>query len=217
MPQTRTAASLLLLGLTACSAGAGLQVLSAPDDAMRVARIARPLVETLPFRFAGRSFAFHVIGDDRAVGWHVAPGIIYVSQTAARYATDEALAQLLAHALAHDLLAHPPSRTDVSDSRTAMGLAAVVAVPGGIVLGGMVEGMTRPSDYTLGQEIAAERIGLRLWLRSGRNCATWIALREGQKERGQSWHEPIKDVAPPFDDLLVVASEECGVSPAARP
>ncbi len=213
---SRAATSLLLLSLTACSAGAGLQVLSAPDDVVRVERIARALVEAVPFRSPRGPATFHVIGDDRAVGWHVAPGIIYVSQTAARYATDDELSQLLAHALAHDLLAHPPSETDISDGRTAAQLAAVVAVPGGIVLGGMVDGVIGASDYTLAQEIEAERNGLRLWLWSGRSCATWIALRQGQRDRGQSWHEPIKDVAPPFDDLLAVATEECAGSPAAR-
>jgi hypothetical protein len=179
-----------------------------------VERVARPLLDIPPFRHLGKSFTFHVIGDERAVAWYVGPGIIYVSQAAARSATDEELSQLLAHALAHDLLVHPPGETDVSDGRTVAQIVTVVAVPGGIVLGGMVDAMTAPSDYTLAQEIEAERIGLRLWLWSGRSCATWIALREGQEKRGQSWHEPIKDVAPPFDALRAVASEECAVSTA---
>jgi hypothetical protein len=212
----RATAFLVLLALAACSAGAGLPVLSSPEDVVRVERIAHPMLESLPFRFLRKTFTFHVIGDDRAAAWHVAPGIIYVSQTAARYSTDDELSQVLAHALAHDLLAHPPSETDVSDGRTAAQLAAVVAVPGGIVLGGMVDGVMGARDYTLSQEIEAERNGLRLWLWSGRSCGAWIALRQGQRDRGQSWHEPIKDIAPPFDDLLAVASEECAGTPAAR-
>src|SRR3972149_5340198 len=62
--------------------------------------------------------------------------------------------------------------------------------------------MTRSPDHPLAHEIEAEKIGLRLWLRSGRNCASWIALRRGQKERKDGWHEPIKDVSPPFEDLI---------------
>jgi len=76
--------------------------------------------------------------------------------------------------------------------------------------------MTDSTDYTLAQEIEAEKIGLRLWLRSGRSCMTWIGLRAGQKERGRSWHEPIKGVAPPLDDLTAVAERECG-QPPLRP
>ena len=203
----------LVLVLAACSVGAGLQVLSAPDDAIRVQRIARPLVQTLPFKFLGRSYAFHIVGDDRAAGWNVAPGIIYVSQHAARYASDDELAQFIAHTLGHDLLAHPATQTDVSDSRLAAEITTIVVVPGGLVLGGIVEGMARASDYTLAQEIEAETIGLRLWLRSGRSCASWIALRQEGKERGDRWHEPIKNVVPPFDDLIVVVEKECAGHP----
>ena len=199
----------LALALAACSVGSGLPVLSAPDDAIRVQQIARPLVQTLPFRFLGRSYAFHIVGDDRAAGWNVGPGIIYVSQQAARYASDNELAQFIAHSLGHDLLAHPPTQTDVSDSRLAAELTTVVVVPGGLVLGGIVEGMAGVSDYTLAQEIEAETIGLRLWLRSGRSCASWIALRQEGKERGDTWHEPIKDVFPPFNDLIAAAKQEC--------
>ena len=205
----RAAVLPLLLAFMGCSVGAGLQVLSAPDDAIRVERIARSLLQTLPFKFLGRSYEFHIMGDDRATGWNVAPGIIYISQQTARYASDDELAQLIAHTLGHDLLAHPVARTDVSDSLLAAEVTAVVAVPGGLVLGGIFEGVTGTSDYTLAQEIEAERIGLRLWLRSGRSCPAWIALRQGERDRGGSWHEPIKDVVPPFDDLIAAAKKEC--------
>jgi len=205
----RSAVPLIVLALTACSVGAGLQVLSAPDDKIRVERIAQTLLKTLPFRFLGRSFAFHIVGDDRAAGWNIAPGIIYISQPAARHSSDDELAQLIAHSMGHDLLAHPVTKTDVSDSRLAAELTTIAVVPGGILLGGIVEGMTGNSDYTLAQEIEAERIGLRIWLRSGRDCGTWIGLRQGQKERGGSWHEPIKEVAPPLDDLTAAAKTEC--------
>ena len=199
----------LMLLFTACSPGAGLQVLSAPDDALRVERLAHPLAQTLPFRYLGRSFAFYIVGDDRAAGWNVAPGIIYVSQDAARYASDDELSQLIAHSIGHDLLAHPATDADVSDSRLAAELTIIAVVPGGLLLGGIIEGMAATSDYTLAQEIEAERFGLRLWLRSGRNCATWIVLRRGQKERKTSWHEPIKDVSPPFEDLIAMVEQEC--------
>jgi len=149
------------------------------------------------------------MGDDRAAAWNVAPGIIYISQHAARHASDDELAQLIAHALGHDLLAHPEIRTDVSDSRLAVELTTIAVVPGGFLLGGFVEAMTGNTDYTLAHEIEAEKIGLRLWLRSGRGCAIWITLRGEQKERGGSWHEPIKDVVPPFGDLIGVAKKEC--------
>ena len=198
-----------MLALTACSVGAGLQVLPAPDDKIRVDGIAQTLLKTLPFKFLGRSFAFHIVGDDRAAVWNIAPGIIYLSQPAARYSSDDELAQLIAHAIGHDLLAHPVTKTDISDSRLAAELTTIVVVPGGILLGGIFEGMTGDSDYTLAQEIEAERIGLRIWLRSGRDCATWMALRKAQKERGTSWHEPIKEVAPPLDDLTAAAKTEC--------
>jgi hypothetical protein len=205
----RAVVPVVMLALTACSVGAGLQVVSAPDDKIRVERIAQTLLKTLPFKYLGRSFAFHIVGDDRASGWNIAPGIIYISQPAARHASDDELAQLIAHSIGHDLLAHPVSKTDVSDSRLAAELTAIAVVPGGILLGGIFEGATASSDYTLAQEIEAERIGLRIWLRSGRDCATWIALRQGQKEGGGSWHEAIKDVAPPLDDLAAVAYREC--------
>jgi hypothetical protein len=201
---------LIVLSLTACSVGAGLQVVSVPNDKIRVERIADTLLKTLPFKYLGRSFAFHIVGDDRAAGWNIAPGIIYISQPAARHASDDDLAQLIAHAIGHDLLAHPVEINDVSDSRFAAEFTTIAVVPGGILLGGIIDGMTRSSDYTLAQEIEAERIGLRIWLRSGRSCGTWISLRQGHKERGATWHEPIKDVAPPLDDLAAVAERECG-------
>ncbi len=201
---------LIVVALTACSAGAGLQVVSVPDDKIRIERIADTLLKTLPFKYLGRSFAFHIVGDDRAAGWNIAPGIIYISQPAARYASDDELAQLIAHVIGHDLMAHPVERNDVSDSRLAAELTTIAVVPGGILLGGIIEGVTRSSDYTLAEEIEAERIGLRIWLRSGRSCVTWISLRQGQKERGTTWHEPIKEVAPPLDDLTAVAERECG-------
>jgi hypothetical protein len=119
------------------------------------------------------------------------------------------LAQLIAHSIGHDLLTHPVIKTDVSDSRQAAELTVIAVVPGGLLLTGIVEGMMGGSEYSLAQEINAERIGLRLWLHSGRTCATWIALREKQKEQGKSWHEPLKDVTPPFDDLITAAKEEC--------
>jgi len=199
----------LTLALTGCSAGAGLQVLSSPDDKLRVERTAHTFLRTLPFKYLGRSYALDIMGDDRAAAWNVAPGIIYISQYAARHASDDELAQLIAHTLGHDLLAHPLIRTDVSDTRLAAELTTITVVPGGLLLGGIVEAMTGNPDYTLAHEIEAEKIGLRLWLRSGRSCATWIALRGKQKERGGSWHEPIKDVAPPLDDLIGVAKKEC--------
>ncbi len=199
-----------MVALSACSAGAGLQVVSVPNDKSRVERIAGTLLRTLPFKFLGRSFAFYIVGDDRATGWNIAPGVIYISQPAARYASDDELAQLIAHAIGHDFLDHPVQGNDVSDSQLAAELTAIAVVPGGIVLGGIIEAMTRNSDYTLAQEIEAERIGLRIWLRSGRSCGTWVSLRQGQKERGATWHEAIKDVAPPLDDLMAVAERECG-------
>lgn len=211
---TRAVVSLLMLALTACSVGAGLQVVSAPDDKIRVEGIAQTLLKTLPFKFLGRSFAFHIVGDDRAAVWNIAPGIIYLSQPAARYSSDDELAQLIAHAIGHDLLAHPVNKTDVSDSRLAAEFTTITVVPGGILLGGIFEGMTRNSDYTLAQEIEAERIGLRIWLRSGRDCATWMALRKAQKDVGTSWHEPIKEVAPPLDDLTAMAVRECSRWPS---
>jgi hypothetical protein len=149
------------------------------------------------------------MGDDRAAAWNIAPGIIYISQRAARHASDDELAQLIAHTLGHDLLAHPVIRTDVSDSRFAAEFTTITVVPGGILLGGIVEAMTGSTDFTLAEEIEAEKIGLRLWLRSGRGCASWTALRRDQKERKDSWHEPIKDVSPPFEDLTVVVEKEC--------
>jgi len=167
------------------------------------------LLKTLPLSIRRRSFAFHIVGDDRASEWNIAPGIIYISQPAARDASDDELAQLIAHSLGHDLLAHPVSTTDVSDSRQAAELTAIAVVPGGFLLTGIVDGMVGSREYTLGQEINAERIGLRLWLHNGRPCTMWIALREKQKEQGRSWHEPIKDVTPPFDDLITAAKEEC--------
>lgn len=205
-----------MLALAACSAGAGLQVLSAPDEKIRVERSAHMLLESLPFKFVRRSFTFYIVGDDRASGWNIAPGIIYISQPAARNASDDELTQLIAHSIGHDLLAHPVRETDVSDSRQAAELVAIGVVPGGLLLAGIVEGMTRNGDYTLSQEIDAERIGLRLWLYSGRTCATWIALREKQKEQGRSWHELRKDVAPPFNDLIAVVKGEC-VGPHPNP
>ncbi|PTL35501.1 hypothetical protein CLG94_09535 [Candidatus Methylomirabilis limnetica] len=198
-----------MLALTACSAGAGLQVLSAPTEKIRVERSAHMLLKTLPLSIRRRSFAFHIVGDDRASEWNIAPGIIYISQPAAHDASDDELAQLIAHSLGHDLLAHPVSKTDVSDSRQAAELTAIAVVPGGLLLTGIVDGMVGSREYTLGQEINAERIGLRLWLHNGRPCTMWIALRKKQKEQGRSWHEPIKDVPPPFDDLITAAKEEC--------
>ena len=198
-----------MLALTACSAGIGLQVLSAPNEKIRVEQSAHMLLKTLPLSVGRRSFAFYVVGDDRASEWNIAPGIIYISQLAARDASDDELAQLIAHSIGHDLLAHPVSKTDVSDGRQAAKLTAIAVVPGGLLLAGIVEGMADSSEYTLAQEIDAERHGLRLWLHSGRTCATWIALREKQKEQGKSWHEPLKDVTPPFDDLITAAKGEC--------
>ncbi|MBZ0160210.1 hypothetical protein [Candidatus Methylomirabilis sp.] len=198
-----------MLALTACSAGAGLQVLSASNEKIRVERSAHALLKTLPLSVARRSFAFYIVGDDRASEWNIAPGIIYISQPAARDTSDDELAQLIAHSIGHDLLAHPVRKMDVSDSRQAAELVAIGVVPGGLLLTGIVEGMTRSSDYTLSQEIDAERIGLRLWLYSGRTCATWIALRETQKEQGRSWHEPLKDITPPFNDLIAAVQGEC--------
>ena len=205
----QAAGTLCILALTACSAGAGLQVVSASDEKIRVERSAHMLLKTLPFIIVGRSFAFYIVGDDRASGWNIAPGIIYISQPAARDASDDELAQLIAHSIGHDLLAHPVSTTDVSDSRQAAELTAIAVVPGGLLLKGIVDGMTESSEYSLAQEIDAERIGLRLWLYNNRTCATWMALREKQKAHGRSWHEPLKDVTPPFDGLMTVAKEEC--------
>jgi len=199
----------LTLALTACSVGAGLQVLSSPEDKIRVERTAHTFLQTLPFKYLGRWYSLDIMGDDRAAAWNVAPGIIYISQHTARHASDDELAQLIAHALGHDLLAHPEIRTDVSDGRLAAELTTITVVPGGLLLGGLVEAMTGSTDYTLAHEIEAENIGLRLWLRSGRSCATWMALRNEQKERGGSWHEPIKDVSPPFEDLIAMVEKEC--------
>jgi predicted Zn-dependent protease len=149
------------------------------------------------------------VSDDRASAWNIAPGIIYISQATANDASDDELTQLIAHSIGHDLLAHPVVDTDPSDARQAAEKVAIAVVPGGILLAGIVEGITRNNDYTLAQEIDAERNGLRLWLHSGRTCATWISLRRTQKARSSSWHEPVKDITPPFDDLMTVAKDEC--------
>jgi predicted Zn-dependent protease len=175
----------------------------------RVERSARTLLKTLPSNVTRRSFTFQIVGDDRASAWNIAPGIIYIRQAVARDASDDELTQLIAHSIGHDLLAHPAADTDPSDARQAAEKVAIAVVPGGILLAGIVEGITRNNDYTLAQEIDAERNGLRLWLHSGRTCATWISLRQTQKARGSSWHEPVKDITPPFNDLMVAAQEEC--------
>lgn len=201
--------SLTALVLTACAAGNGLQVVAAHDEKLRVERSAQTLVNALPVTVARRSFAFHIAGDDRASAWNIAPGVIYINQAIARNATDDALTQLIAHSMAHDLLAHPVAETDPSGVREAAEHVAIAVVPGGILLAGVVEGIAGSGAYTLAHEIDAERIGLRLWLYSGRTCATWIALRQAHRTHGRSWHEPIKGVTPPFDDLMRVAKEEC--------
>lgn len=205
----RSVVLLTVLVLTACRTGSGLPVLSAPDEMFRVARSARTLLKTLPSNVTRRSFTFQIVGDDRASAWNIAPGIIYISQIVAHDASDDELTQLIAHGIGHDLLAHPVANTDPSDARQAAEKVAIAVVPGGILLAGIVEGITRNNDYTLAQEIDAERNGLRLWLHSGRTCATWISLRQTQKARGSSWHEPVKDISPPFNDLMVAAQEEC--------
>lgn len=205
----RTIELLCVLALSGCSAGAGLQVLPASHDKNRVEQSAQMLLKTLPPSVTRRSFAFYIVGDDRASGWNIAPGIIYISQPSARHTSDDELAQLIAHSIGHDLLAHPVSETDISDSRQAAELATITVVPGGLLLTGIVEGIIGSSDYTLAQEIYAERIGLRIWLHSGRTCPTWIQLREKQRAQGGSWHEPIKEIPPPFDDLLAAVKEEC--------
>lgn len=205
----RLVVPLVALVLAACTAGAGLQLLSSPDEKLRVEQSAHKLVKALPPNVSRRLFTFQIVDDDRASGWNIAPGIIYISQAAARHASDDELTQFIAHSMGHDLLAHPVTETDISDARQAAEIAAVAVVPGGIVLAGIAEGFTRGSEYTIAQEIEADRIGLRLWLRSGQTCAMWISLRQAQKAHGKSWHEPIKDVAPPFDDLIATAMEEC--------
>src|SRR5574337_1183697 len=201
---------LIALAVIACTTGAGLEVLRVPDEKLRVERAAQTLVKAFPANVSRRSFTFQIVRDDRASAWNMAPGVVYLSHTFARDAPDDELAQLVAHTLGHDLLAHPVSDVNPSGARQAMEEVAIAVVPGGILLAGIVEGVRGSSEYTLAQEIEAERIGLRLWLHSGRSCATWISLRRAQKARGGSWHEPIKDVPPPFDDLLTTAKEECG-------
>ncbi|NJD67996.1 MAG: hypothetical protein FIA90_04900 [candidate division NC10 bacterium] len=205
----RTTMSLTALVLTACAAGNGLQVVAAHDEKLRVERNAQTLVNALPVNVSRRSFRFQIAADDRASVWNIAPGVIVISQTTARHATDDELIQLIAHGMAHDLLAHPVAETGPSGAREAAENIAIAAVPGGILLAGGVEGIAGNGAYTLAHEIDAERIGLRLWLYSGRTCATWIALRQAQRTHGRSWHEPIKDVTPPFDDLMRTAQEEC--------
>lgn len=200
---------LTVLVLTACRTGGGLPVLSAPDEKLRVERSAQTLLKTLPSNVTRRSFTFQIVGDDRASAWNIAPGIIYISQTIARDGSDDELAQLIAHSMGHDLLAHPVAETDPSGARQAAENVAIAVVPGGIQLAGILQGVMGSREYTLAQEIEAERNGLRLWLHSGRTCATWISLREAQKARGSSWHESIKDVTPPFNDLMATAKEEC--------
>lgn len=205
----RIVVPLSILGLTACTAGAGLPVLSAPEETLRVERSAQTLLRTLPSNVTRRTFSFHITADDRASGWNIAPGVIYISRATAREAPDDELTQLIAHSMGHDLLSHPVADLDGSGARQAAEDVAIAVLPGGILLAGIVEGMVGSGEYTLAQEINAERIGLRLWLYSGRTCATWISLRQDQKARGTSWHEPIKDVTPPFNDLMATAMEEC--------
>ncbi|VUZ84314.1 hypothetical protein MELA_00685 [Candidatus Methylomirabilis lanthanidiphila] len=201
--------SLMLLTLTACTAGAGLQVLRAPDEIFRAERSAHTLVKAFPVNVSRRSFTFQIVRDDRASAWNIAPGNIYISYTFVHDATDDELAQLIAHSIGHDLLAHPVAETNPSGAREAAENVAIVVVPGGILLAGIVEGVVGSREYTLAQELDAERIGLRLWLYSGRTCASWISLRESQKAHGSGWHEPIKDMTPPFNDLVTTAKEEC--------
>lgn len=206
---SRLVVPLTALVCAACTAGAGLQLLSSPDEKLRVEQSAHKLVKALPPNVSRRLFTFQIVGDDRASGWNIAPGIIYISQVAVRHASDDELTQFIAHSMGHDLLAHPVTETDISDARQAAEIAAVAVVPGGIMLAGIAEGLTHGSEYTIAQEIEADRIGLRLWLRSGQTCAMWISLRQAQKVHGKNWHEPIKDVAPPFDNLIATAMEEC--------
>jgi predicted Zn-dependent protease len=205
----RMVVPLSVLGLTACTAGAGLQVLAVPDDKLRVERSAQTLLRTLPSNVIRRTFAFHIVRDDRAAAWNIAPGVIYISHAIAHDGSDDELTQLIAHSIGHDLLAHPAADTDPSDTRQAAENVVIAVVPGGLLLAGIVRGIMGSGEYTLAQEIDAERNGLRLWLHSGRTCATWIGLRRVQKARGSSWHEPIKDITPPFDDLMAIAREEC--------
>ncbi|PWB81315.1 MAG: hypothetical protein C3F08_02285 [Candidatus Methylomirabilota bacterium] len=200
---------LIVLMATACTTGAGLEVLRAPDETLRVERTAQTLVRAFPANISRRSFTFQIVGDDRASAWNIAPGIVYLSHTVARDAPDDELAQLIAHSLGHDLLAHPVADVNPSGARQAMEEVAIAVVPGGLLLAGIVEGVRESSEYTLAQEIEAERIGLRLWLHSGRSCAMWISLRLAQRARGDSWHEPIKNVPPPYEDLLSTVKQEC--------
>ena len=180
-------------------------------DAAQVARVktivSRLIPQTTTFRDDASKWAWeaHVISLDEVNAWCMPGGkmAIYTGLINKLGATDDELAAVMGHEIAHALREH--SREQMSQqaiAQTGIGIAGAILGVGdlGQNVAGMVADVTLFKPKSRGMETEADRIGIELAARAGYNPQAAISLWQkmeklagGQPPKWLSTHPPHGD------------------------
>ena len=180
-------------------------------DAAQVARVktivSRLVPQTTTFRDDASKWAWeaHVISLDEVNAWCMPGGkmAIYTGLINKLGATDDELAAVMGHEIAHALREH--SREQMSQqaiAQTGIGIAGAIFGVGdlGQNVAGMVADVTLFKPKSRGMETEADRIGIELAARAGYNPQAAISLWQkmeklagGQPPKWLSTHPPHAD------------------------
>jgi predicted Zn-dependent protease len=160
----------------------------------RVRAITQRLVpQTTTFRkdAGGWPWEVHVITTDEVNAWCMPGGkmAVYTGLISKLKATDDELAAVMGHEIAHALREH--SREQISrqvGTQTAIGIAGALFGVGdlGQSLAGMVADVTLNLPKSRTAEVEADRIGVELAARAGYNPHAAVSLWEKMNKLGES-------------------------------
>lgn len=169
-----------------------------PQLVQRVKTVASRLIpHTAAFRPDAPKWAWetHVIQDDQLNAWAMPGGkmVVYSGLVVKLKLTDEELAAIMGHEIAHSLREHARERVS-REMATQLGVSVVGGVAGALLgvgdLGTQVGSMLAQVTFTLphsrAQEIEADRVGVELAARAGYDPHAAVSVWQKMLQAGGS-------------------------------
>ena len=165
-----------------------------PQLVQRVRAVANRLIpHTAAFRPDAPKWAWetHVIQDDQLNAWAMPGGkmVVYSGLVEKLKLTDDELAAIMGHEIAHSLREHARERVS-REMATQLGLSVAGAVLGvgelGAQLGGALAQVTFTLPHSRTQEIEADRLGVELAARAGYEPHAAVSVWQKMLQAGGS-------------------------------
>jgi predicted Zn-dependent protease len=165
-----------------------------PQLVQRVKTVASRLIpHTAAFRPDAPKWAWetHVIQDDQLNAWAMPGGkmVVYSGLVVKLKLTDEELAAIMGHEIAHSLREHARERVS-REMATQLGVSVAGALLGvgelGTQLGGMLAQVTFTLPHSRAQEIEADRVGVELAARAGYDPHAAVSVWQKMLQAGGS-------------------------------